>query len=168
MLGALQQAGYPLFVLFFDHMLQGILLGAQDLRIDLDKPYAAIYQILSRHYDVLDEITTPHLVHWDIHDGNVFVDPHTLRVTGLIDFERALWGDPLSESFFLNMKPDSGYLEGYGENLLATESQIRRRALYDAYLYLILIIECYFRHYSNDDQENWARGAMQSMYRMLA
>ena len=39
--------------------------------------------------------------------------------------------------------------------------------LYDAYLFLILIIECYFRHYSNNDQENWARTTMQELYKIL-
>ena len=151
----------------FDHMIQGILLDAKDLDINLDKPYAEIYQTISRHFDALDEITTPRLVHWDIWEGNVFVDPQTLQVTGLIDFERAMWGDPLSESFLLSMNPNSGYLEGFGENILGTNNQVRRRMLYNAYLILILIIECYFRHYPTNDQENWARKAIQDVWKFL-
>ena len=50
----------------------------------------------------LDEVTVPSLVHWDLWDTNVFVDPDTLQVVGVIDFERALWGDPLMEAQFLS------------------------------------------------------------------
>ena len=40
-------------------------------------------------------------------------------------------------------------------------AQQRRRALYNIYLYLIMIIECYYRRYENDKQETWARGQLQ-------
>lgn len=151
----------------FDRLLRSVLADRQDLQVDLGKPYEEIYQLFCRHYDVLDEITTPRLVHWDLWDGNIFVDPETLQVTGIIDFERVLWGDPLTESFFLCFNPNSGYLTGYGENLLASDRQKRRRMLYDTYLYLILIIECYFRHYANNDQETWARGQIQEMFKLM-
>jgi aminoglycoside phosphotransferase (APT) family kinase protein len=151
----------------FDHMLQGIMQDAQDMHVDLEKSYDEVFHIFRKHYYVLDEVVVPRLVHWDMWDGNVFVDPASQQVTGLIDFERALWGDPLTESFFLNMPPTSGHLAGYGENLLGTPSQVRRRALYDTYLFLILIIECYFRHYPNNDQENWARTAIKELYKAL-
>jgi aminoglycoside phosphotransferase (APT) family kinase protein len=38
-----------------------------------------------RHEAAPAEITVPRLVHTDLWPGNVFVDPRTLRITGIID-----------------------------------------------------------------------------------
>ncbi len=152
----------------FDHMLQGVLLDAQDMRVDLEQSYDEIYAIFAKNFDVMDEVRVPHLVHWDMWAGNVLVDPNTCQVTGLIDFERALWGDPLTELFFLNISPDNGYMAGLGENMLATPNQVRRRTVYDAYLFLIMIVECYFRHYPTNDQENWSRSSIKELLKKLA
>ena len=51
-------------------------------------------------HPALDEVQSPRLVHWDLWDGNVFVDPATAQITGISDFERSLWGDPLMEVNF--------------------------------------------------------------------
>ncbi|MCM3629624.1 hypothetical protein M3194_19985 [Paenibacillus glycanilyticus] len=45
---------------------------------------------------------------------------------------------------------------GYGINGL-TESERRRRVLYDFYLDLIFIIECAYRKYQNQDHIKWTR-----------
>jgi aminoglycoside phosphotransferase (APT) family kinase protein len=49
--------------------------------------------------DVLDEITEPRLLHGDGWTVNVLVDPEAaeLRVTGVCDWDRAEWGDPLAD-----------------------------------------------------------------------
>ena len=65
----------------------------------LPLPYES-YQGAWRVLRVLNEIETPDLVHWDMHNGNIFVDPATLASDRRIDFERALWGDPLMECNF--------------------------------------------------------------------
>ncbi|MDN4476252.1 aminoglycoside phosphotransferase family protein [Demequina sp. SYSU T00192] len=43
----------------------------------------------------LAEVTEPTLVHADLWHGNVLVDPQTGDITGVVDFERSLFGDPL-------------------------------------------------------------------------
>lgn len=47
---------------------------------------------------VLDEIETPHLLHGDLW-GNVLLDPTAPAptITGVIDHDRASWGDPLAD-----------------------------------------------------------------------
>lgn len=45
--------------------------------------------------DALAEVEEPTLVHADLWHGNVLVDPSTGDVTGVVDFERSLFGDPL-------------------------------------------------------------------------
>ena len=141
----------------FAHMLQDILQDGNEMDVTLPMPYIDLYAHLEKHFDSLDEITTPRLVHWDLWDGNVFVDPLTRKVTGLIDFERSMWGDPLIEVFFMDMDAQGACSQGYNEDMLSRPAQRMRRLLYNAYLFLIMIIECYYRHYPTDDQEKWVR-----------
>lgn len=141
----------------FDGMLRGVVQDGIDLQVSLHLPYEEFYRAVSAHFDALDEVTLPRLVHWDLWDGNIFIDPQTHRITGLIDFERVMWGDPLIEVFFNDIDPDSHYAQGYGAPLLRTRNAQRRRLLYNIYLWSIMVIECYFRQYETQDQENWAR-----------
>src|SRR5690606_41244236 len=55
------------------------------------------------------------------------LDPHSRRVTGLIDFERVLWADPLIEVVFIQPSPDTNYVQGFGETLFEEFNQVRRR-----------------------------------------
>jgi aminoglycoside phosphotransferase (APT) family kinase protein len=49
-----------------------------------------------RHRAVLDEISTPRLLHGDLWTVNVLIDPDAPepRITGVVDSDRAWWGDP--------------------------------------------------------------------------
>jgi len=144
----------------FDRMLKYILLDGKDAGVVLPAKYDSLYPLLGSAFDALEEIQTPCLVHWDLWDGNIFIDLDTKNITGLIDFERALWGDPLMEANFGAFGVNQSFLEGYGREMLATQNQKIRHALYDIYLFLIMVIECYYRKYETDHQENWARGKL--------
>jgi aminoglycoside phosphotransferase (APT) family kinase protein len=125
--------------------------------VALPIPYEALYSRIQGYYPVLDEIASPCLVHWDLWDGNIFVDPETRQITGIIDCERALWGDPLMEVNFGAFGVNPALMDGYGQEMLALPAAKTRRALYNVYLWLIMIIECAYRQYDNHDQENWVR-----------
>ncbi len=144
----------------FDHMLQGVLQDGQDAGISLPLAYPELLAFARSKYDCLRNVTTPSLVHWDLWDGNIFVDPATRQITGIIDFERALWGDPLMEVGFGAFGDNPHFRAGYGEDLLAGPDAATRKALYNLYLYLIMIIEYTYRQYETQDQENWARGLL--------
>jgi aminoglycoside phosphotransferase (APT) family kinase protein len=144
----------------FDAMLTDVLQDGKDLDISLPLAYDDIQERIAPLYPALDEVVTPRLVHWDLWDGNLFVDPQSLQITGLIDFERALWGDPLMEANFVFMPPDSEYMNGYGGGMLGSQAQHQRRSLYNVYLFSIMVIECTYRQYEMHDQENWARGML--------
>jgi len=151
----------------FDLMLDWLLTDGQTMQVALPVPYDELRHWMRQGYAVLDEVTTPRLVHWDLWDGNIFVDPTTRSITGLIDFERALWADPLMEFGFSDLQKQTAFIEGYGQNLLDTPDKKLRRVLYNLYLYLIMIIECYYRKYETKDQENWARGQFRKEWARL-
>ena len=151
----------------FTQMVQWVLQDGQAIDVKLPLPYDDMYRRIQAHFDALDEVTTGQLVHWDLWDGNVFIDPSTYQISGLIDFERAMWADPLMEAFFCDASPSSHYAEGFGGGVFSTRNQVRRRWLYNAYLFLIMIIETYYRRYDNDWQINWATDRMNELLKVL-
>jgi len=112
-----------------------------------------------KHAPALDAVTTPRMVHWDAWDLNVFVKDG--RITGLLDFERVLWGDPLHEAQFRPLFGEgiNGYMRGYGKTSF-THVEEQRNHLYTLHLALVAKTEGYYRHYDTDEVANWAMGMM--------
>jgi aminoglycoside phosphotransferase (APT) family kinase protein len=151
----------------FETMLAHVLQDGRDAGVELPLPYAEINARLAAHFSSLEHVATPALVHWDLWDGNIFVDPETKTITGILDCERALWGDPLMEINFGAFGVNPAVREGYGIDLLAAPDARTRRALYNAYLWLIMIVECTYRAYDNRDQEQRARAKLVEEIDML-
>jgi len=109
-----------------------------------------IREALLNHSSSLASVTTPRLVHWDGWDPNFFVEDN--QVTGIIDFERTLWADPLMEAQFrllaFDKLPES--LKAYGKTTFSTEELVRNH-LYDLHLALVMVTECYYRDYDTDE-----------------
>ena len=58
-------------------------------------PYFQIREAVSRWETYLDDVTEARLVILGLGDGeNTLVSRKSKEVTGLLDFGRALWGDP--------------------------------------------------------------------------
>jgi hypothetical protein len=83
---------------------------------------------------------------------NVFINEG--KVTGLIDFERCLWGDELLEVGFRTYGYEKGFFDGYGISGLSKEQQIRAE-WYDIYLFLISSLECDYRLYDSRWAYEW-------------
>ncbi len=130
----------------FRKMMDDILQDGREYNVALPMAYDELYGLLNRKWHVLDEVIEPRLVHWDLWDANILVDEQG-ALTGLIDFERALWGDPLIEVYFSHFYDSAGFLRGYGQDLLAAPGARTRRMLYNLYLMLIMVIECEYRQY---------------------
>jgi aminoglycoside phosphotransferase (APT) family kinase protein len=141
----------------FVQMFDDVLTDGEATRVELPVAYDTLRALVRGGIEVLDEVSVACFVHWDLWDPNVFVDPETLTVTGVIDFERALWGDPLMEGQFLSKLDDAAFLEAYGVPTLVAGGAPRRRLLYDLYLFLVMVVEVSYRHYPTDDIENFAR-----------
>ncbi|MNC32757.1 Phosphotransferase enzyme family protein [compost metagenome] len=134
-------------------MMSDLLADARDAKLTLPAADEEIMALLDKHRAALEEVTIPRLVHWDLWDGNLFIGDG--RITGIIDCERALWGDPLMEYYFRDMAGQPpAFMEGYGLTHL-TESELERVKLYDLYLALILYIECDYRKYTDLNHILW-------------
>lgn len=136
----------------FAEMIYGVIEDGKDVGLSMPIAYEELEQLIERNLEHLDAVTEPRLLHWDLWDGNVFIKDG--QVSGIIDFERAIWGDPLMEHYFSHFNPSDAFREGYG--WFPTEpSQIARRKLYDLYLDLILYVECTYRKYENESHVKW-------------
>lgn len=150
----------------FTAMVQTLL--DDSTRWSVDVPVRTVRAALAAHGPALDEVVRPALVHTDLWPGNVFVDPATGELTGVIDTERALYGDPLLDLVgadpFGRAEDDAQLLAGYGRPLDVTSpSATARIALYRLWLALVMTIEQAPRRYEGD----WVPGYVAAVERML-
>ena len=148
-------------------MVDDILDDARRLGTELPATPDRIAELVGRHGDLLDEVRRPALIHYDLWDGNVFLtqDGDGWRVEGLIDGERAFFGDPLAEFVSLALLRDvedepellAGYAEQAGAPVELTAGARRRIGLYTVYLYLIMVTEGKTRGYDTPRHEEMRR-----------
>lgn len=106
-------------------LTEAILRDGEDMLILL--PYEQLRQQFRRWAYTLDEVVQPNLSVLDFGDSSVLVDPKSKTVTGLIDFERSGWFDPLLSAVF--QKPSPAFMEGYGKDVLDTKNKKCRSLL---------------------------------------
>ena len=160
----------PTWRLAFLGMIGAVLDDARRFNTPLPGGTDRVAALVDRASPVLDEVTAPALVHFDLWDGNILVDRvddgSLPRLGGLIDAERAFWGDPIAEvaslRLFGDIEPDAALLEGYrgaGGRLVLDESVRLRLLLYRLYLYLIMWVETVPRR-SDASRIAWLRTAV--------
>ena len=140
----------------FLKLMETLLEDAARKQAVFDYSYDELRAATLKHAPALDEITTPCLVHWDAWNPNFFVRDG--KVTGIIDFERALWAEPLMEAQFRRFGNDevSDAMRGYGKTTFTFAEEERNR-LYTLHLALTMNIECYYRNYDTDEISNMSR-----------
>lgn len=146
--------GYPQFGLVpdwftaFRAMLTAVLDDAVRFGVSLPWPVERLRGLADGSRRALEAVDSPVLVHFDLWPGNVLVDPRRRRISGIVDGERAMWGDPLAEMASLTLfgaieqEPDlvAGYRSAGGR--IDDGVPVRcRLALYRCYLYLIMAVE---------------------------
>ncbi|MDN0201114.1 aminoglycoside phosphotransferase family protein [Streptomyces sp. S.PNR 29] len=140
----------------FLEMVDAVLDDAGRFDVTLPRPTDEIRALFAAQSPVLDEVTVPRLVHFDLWDGNILVDqgPDGPRIGALIDAERAFWGDPVAElvslGLFHDIERDEAFLNGYraaGGSVVFDASTRTRLALYRAYLHLIMWVEAVPRQF---------------------
>ncbi len=132
----------------FHDMMEDILEDAKYYKADIQVDPEEIMAMFEGDRAVFDEVTEPRLVDWDLWDGNVFVkDGH---VQGIIDWERALWGDPLMEYGFRTHHHNEAFYRGYGVRPFS-HSELLRIRWYDVYLCLTWLVEYTARDYNDEE-----------------
>ncbi|GLY15195.1 aminoglycoside phosphotransferase [Kineosporia sp. NBRC 101677] len=145
--GALEGPGEPTWRGCFTGKLEEVLGDGERRGVDLTVGYDVVRAAIADRAAALEEVTEPRFVEWELFPNNAMV--HEGRIVGVIDHERAFYGDPLIEAGFVALDlpafGDPGpFLRGYGRGELTT-GEHRRRWLYTLYLALVMVIETEFR-----------------------
>jgi aminoglycoside phosphotransferase (APT) family kinase protein len=142
----------PTWTASFTGMIEELLADAEHWSVQV--PADEVRATLDRHTGVLADVTVPALVHTDLWPGNVFVDPETGALRGVIDPERAFWGDPLADLVGvdpMHREPGSPALRsGYGPLDVDSPSARTRLDLYRMRLDLVMLIEMTPRRFEGD------------------
>lgn len=151
------------FKAFFNMILR-VINDGKKANVSIGISYDVLPQILVAHKKYFEEVKKPVLVHSDIWDGNIFIKDK--RISGIIDWERALWGDGLMEDRFRSHCCNNSFLNSYGIKELSKDEKIRC-LWYDIYLYTTMMIEGTYRNYKTNDQYNWVKGLFDKSYNLL-
>jgi aminoglycoside phosphotransferase (APT) family kinase protein len=160
----------------FLNMIRLMLDDGKSLGADYFMEPEKIMQIMENKASALEEIAEPRLVHWDIWDANIFVKKigGSYSIEGITDFERALWGDPLMEATFMNIKTELAFIDGYeqesGVPFDYTNEKKCRRIMYNIYLFLHMVTENYSRKYTGGNSAGlmqWADNSLKESVKKL-
>lgn len=151
---------YPVF----RKMLEAGIADAEQASVDLKISIDDLLCYLERDRAIFEEVVKPQLIHWDCWDGNIFVENG--RVTGIIDWERCLWADPLLEVGFRTYNLNIPFMKGYGLETFS-EKQRRRALWYDIYLMILVSLECEYRKYETLDMYHWSTSVLAKQFEKL-
>ncbi len=146
----------------FAAMMDAVLNDADRYRAELPVDPRRVRRALDACVNDLGAVRVPCLVHFDLWDGNVLVDlDGRPRISGVIDGERAMWGDPVmdfaSAALFGEIRDDEDFIRGYQESgtVLPLDPSARRRLLlYRIYLGLIMVVEPIPRGYGQAESKH--------------
>ncbi|MFC9330730.1 phosphotransferase family protein [Kitasatospora sp. NPDC057015] len=161
-----QHGTLPTWRAAYGRMLDDVLADARRYGVVLPvDPEQLLGTVRARAW-LLDAVTVPSLVHFDLWEGNVLLAERAgrLEISGVIDGERAFWGDPLADlvspALLGDITADADFLAGYrsvvGPSFEITPEAARRIDLYRIYLDLIMLVEATPRGYDPAEHEPFA------------
>lgn len=121
-------------------IVRDMIQDIHDLKIDASGT-SEYLEALEAGRAILDEIREPRLCHGDLWPKNVLLEQteNDTRITGLLDSERAFWGDPMAEWIFHDGTCAAAFWESYGNKPAGKGARFREYAytgLYAVQLYL--------------------------------
>ena len=147
---------------FVKTMLSNLISDAGKKSIDIGCDARRLIEELDSERKSFDEVQSATLVHWDMWEGNIFVSQN--HVSGVIDWERALWGEPFMDDRFRKHNRNDDFLEGFGISSFS-ENDLKRLRWYDVILYLTMMIEVFYREYEDQGQYRWAKDMLLNVLR---
>ena len=151
---------YDSLFAFVKQMLTNLISDAERRNVDILYDGRTLLDQLEKEESAFREVKKASLVHWDMWEGNVFVKDG--RVSGIIDWERAMWGEPFMDDRFRMHNRDKYFLEGFGQTSF-TENELKRLRWYDIILYLTMMIEVFYREFEDKGQYFWAREMLEKV-----
>ncbi len=145
-------------------LINNVLEDAERRSVEIGVSTEKILEALKNDKVYFAEVKTPTLVHWDMWEGNVFIKDG--KITGIIDWERAMWGEPYMDEPFRHHKRSKELLEGFGISELSA-AEIRRIYWYDVLLYLTMMTEVTYREYNDEGQYNWAKSLFDEVWTLI-
>jgi aminoglycoside phosphotransferase (APT) family kinase protein len=142
-------------------MLENLLHDATRKNVDIVYQAKDFLNRLEKDKPAFDGIMPATLVHWDMWEGNVFI--HNGHVSGIIDWERAMWGEAFMDDRFRYHSRNKSFLMGFGQTDF-TGDEIKRIRWYDIILYLTMMIEVYYREYETESQYFWAKDQLMTIW----
>ena len=139
---------------FVKTMLTNLLSDARKKNVDLGCDAQQLTEKLDSEREIFDEVRSATLVHWDMWEGNIFVSRN--HVSGVIDWERAMWGEAFMDDRFRKHTRNADFLEGFGLRAFS-ESDLKRIRWYDVILYLTMMVEVFYRGFEDQSQYRWAK-----------
>lgn len=102
----------------FSRMIEDVLTDGERAGVDLGQDYDHLRRVIADHAELLDDVTEPRFVEWDLWTSNMMV--HDGALAAIIDHERAIYGDPLFEAGFTAIDlpavgDPAGFMRGYGQ-----------------------------------------------------
>ena len=107
-----------------------------------------------KYRGLLDEVTTPRLVHADLWEGNVLVTPDKKHIAAIIDADRALFGD-VGFELAGGWNDSAEFYSGWGEPPSGRDYETRR-LIYLA-LYRLTDTYVYFAEYADPESGSRTR-----------
>lgn len=142
-------------------LLNNLISDAKKKDIDILFSREELLNALERDKAAFEKVEFATLVHWDMWEGNIFVDGK--HVTGIIDWERAMWGEAFMDDRFRYHNRNEAFLCGFGK-ITFLEEEKKRLRWYDIILYLTMMIEVFYRGFEEDGQYRWACGMLKKVY----
>ena len=139
---------------FVQTMLQNLIADGQKKNVDWGCDIKKLSEEFEKEKHIFDEVSFATLVHWDMWEGNVFVEND--HVSGIIDWERAMWGEAFMDDRFRKHNLNKDFLEGFGQQDF-TESELKRLRWYDIILYMTMMVEVFYRGFEDKGQFYWAK-----------
>lgn len=149
---------------FIYFLINNVLHDAEKRGVVIGVPKNEIIDLLTKDKSVFEEVKKPTLVHWDMWEGNIFVKDG--EITGIIDWERAMWGEPYMDEPFRHHKRNKDFMEGFGV-LELSKVEMRRIYWYDILLYLTMMTEVTYREYEDDGQYHWSKSLFEEVWSLL-
>lgn len=141
-------------------MLTNLISDGQKKNVDLGCDTDKLMEEFETEKHIFDEVQSATLVHWDMWEGNVFIEDD--HVSGIIDWERAMWGEAFMDDRFRKHNRNKDFLVGFGKQNF-TESELKRLRWYDIILYMTMMVEVFCREFEDKGQYYWSKEQLLSV-----